>query len=118
MGGYGVGLAFLPTDEQHRANALRSISQIANEEQLEVLGWREVPVDPSSIGASAKAVMPYFAHVFIASKSGLTEIELDRKLFIVRKRIEHVFSFAVFAHSHLQGHAHHSSAGFILPRVE
>jgi glutamate synthase (NADPH/NADH) large chain len=92
MGGYGVGLAFLPTDEQHRANALRSISQIANEEQLEVLGWREVPVDPLSIGASAKAVMPYFAHVFIASKSGLTEIDLDRKLFIARKRIEHELS--------------------------
>ena len=92
MGGYGVGLAFLPTDEQHRANALRSISQIANEEQLEVLGWREVPVDPSSIGASAKAVMPYFAHVFIASKTGLTEIDLDRKLFIARKRIEHELS--------------------------
>ena len=91
-GGYGVGLAFLPTDEQHRANALRSISQIANEEQLEVLGWREVPVDPSSIGASARAVMPYFAHVFIASKLGLTEIDLDRKLFIVRKRIEHELS--------------------------
>ena len=36
--------------------------------------------------------MPYFAHVFIASKLGLTEIDLDRKLFIVRKRIEHELS--------------------------
>jgi glutamate synthase (NADPH/NADH) large chain len=89
LGSYGVGLAFLPSETAHRIEAQHAIEKIVKEEQLEVLGWRDVPVDPSSIGASARTVMPFFAQIFITSKDGLAEIELDRKLFIARKRIEH-----------------------------
>ena len=54
-----------------------------------MLGWREVPVDASMIGPTAQGVMPSFRHLFVDDPDGATGIELDRKLFVVRKRCEH-----------------------------
>ena len=88
-GSYGVGLAFLPIDEANKSDAIAAIESIVTQEGLAVLGWRDVPVDPSCLGESARRVMPAFAHLFVADPSGATGIDLDRKLFIVRKRIEH-----------------------------
>ena len=88
-GAYGVGLAFLPIDESARKDASSAIESIVTQEGLAVLGWRDVPVDPTCLGESARRVMPAFAHLFVADPSGATGIDLDRKLFIVRKRIEH-----------------------------
>ena len=59
------------------------------EEGLEVLGWREVPIDPSTLGATTLRVLPTFRQVFIADPAGAQGIELDRKLFCARKRAEH-----------------------------
>ena len=89
-GHYAVGLAFLPSDSEATHKAIASIEAIVADEGLTVLGWRDVPVDPSTLGASARAVMPAFKHVFVADTSaGTAGIELDRKVFLARKRIEH-----------------------------
>jgi len=89
VGAYGVGLAFLPQDIAQRSGAVSVIEKIISEEGLRVLGWREVPVEPSCLGASALHVMPGFAQIFVDDPRGCVGIELDRKLFIARKRIEH-----------------------------
>ena len=89
VGAYGVGLAFLPSDIAQRSAAKGVIEEIILEEGLRLLGWREVPVEPSCLGASALRVMPKFAQIFVDDPLGSFGIELDRKLFIVRKRIEH-----------------------------
>ena len=47
---YAVGTAFLPGDAEAVAKTRRRIEEIAGEEGLAVLGWREVPVDPESLG--------------------------------------------------------------------
>ncbi|MEI7883607.1 MAG: glutamate synthase subunit alpha, partial [Actinomycetota bacterium] len=88
-GSYGVGVAFLPADKKLRDAAVVAVERIIAEQNLDVLGWREVPVDPSCLGKSARDVMPAFSQIFIADMDGAREIELDRKLFIARKRIEH-----------------------------
>ena len=88
-GAYGVGVAFLPADTLHAANAKTAIETILRDEGLDALGWREVPVEPSCLGASARHVMPSFAQLFVAARTGETGIALDRKLFVARKRIEH-----------------------------
>jgi len=94
-GQYAVGMAFLPSDAEDAHKAMASVEAIAVDEGLRVLGWRDVPVDPSTLGKSARAVMPSFKQVFIAdaTPSGGTTpaagLELDRKVFIARKRIEH-----------------------------
>ena len=88
-GAYAVGLAFLPANPVNAEKAQEAIGQIVADEGLRVLGWRDVPVDPSCLGASARAVMPSFRHLFIADPDGATGIDLDRKVFIIRKRVEH-----------------------------
>ena len=87
-GHYAVGMAFLPLDEEERLKACAAIEVIAAYEGLSVLGWRDVPTDPSTIGASAVAVMPAFKQLFVADPAGSSGIELDRKVYPLRKRAE------------------------------
>ncbi|MGZ4693655.1 MAG: glutamate synthase large subunit, partial [Acidimicrobiales bacterium] len=61
---------------------------IAVSEGLRVLGWREVPIDDSMIGSTARAVEPSFRQIFLAG-DGLADDSLERRVYIVRKRIEH-----------------------------
>ncbi len=57
---YAVGTAFLPGDDENVTKTRKRIEEIAAEESLEVLGWREVPTDSSTLGATAVGVMPTF----------------------------------------------------------
>ncbi|MFP3990715.1 glutamate synthase large subunit [Streptomyces sp. E11-3] len=84
-GAYAVGIAFLPQDTA--ADAVTQIEAIAAEEGLNVLGWREVPVAPELLGASARSTMPQFRQLFVADGES-TGIALDRKAFALRKRAE------------------------------
>ncbi|MFF4265468.1 glutamate synthase large subunit [Streptomyces virginiae] len=85
-GGYAVGIAFLPADGTAQAVAVERIEAIAAEENLTVLGWREVPVTPDLLGNGARATMPAFSQLFVSN--GTSGIELDRKAFVLRKRAE------------------------------
>ncbi|MGY0062630.1 glutamate synthase large subunit [Streptomyces sp. LZ34] len=86
-GSYAVGIAFLPDGEADGAAAAEHIERIAAEEDLTVLGWREVPVAPELLGNGARATMPAFSQLFVTdgASSGLA---LDRKAFVLRKRAE------------------------------
>jgi glutamate synthase (NADPH/NADH) large chain len=88
-GSYAAGIAFLPMDVQARAIATAMIEEIAAEEGLTVLGWRELPVDASHPGPSARAVMPAFLQLFVSSPGGESGLALDRLVFCLRKRAEH-----------------------------
>ena len=88
-GAYGVGLAFLPVDPEEADKAAAAVEATVEDEGLRVLGWRDVPVDPAPLGATAAAVMPSFRQVFIADPDGASGLVLERKLFCARKRIEH-----------------------------
>ena len=55
-GEYAVGIAFLPRDEVAEAATRAHIERIAAEEGLRVLGWRDLPTDPSSLGRTAASV--------------------------------------------------------------
>jgi glutamate synthase (NADPH/NADH) large chain len=94
VGRYVVGTAFLPTDAAEREAIKQSIENIAAEEQLTVLGWREVPVNPDGLGTLAREAMPAFEQLFLASNrttdagAPLSGIALDRQAFRLRKRAE------------------------------
>ncbi|SEL27900.1 glutamate synthase large subunit [Nonomuraea pusilla] len=88
-GSYATGLAFLPVGEDARSEAVARIEEIAAEEGLTVLGWREPPVDRELPGPSARAVMPHFAQLFVAGPDGESGLDLDRLAFCLRKRAEH-----------------------------
>lgn len=87
---YAVGTAFLPADVEQAAKAKDRIEEIAAEEGLTVLGWREVPTDPSELGGMALGVLPSFSQLFVAgSGSRVTGMALERLAFCLRKRAEH-----------------------------
>ncbi|WOF21500.1 glutamate synthase large subunit [Microbacterium betulae] len=93
-GEYAVGLSFLPTDESERAAQKADIAAIAATEGLAVLGWREVPVDPSHLGRLASAAQPAIEQIFLASAQAANQparsgIELDRLAYRLRKRAQH-----------------------------
>ncbi|ABK70243.1 glutamate synthase large subunit [Mycolicibacterium smegmatis] len=85
-GSYATGMAFLPQSSRDAAAACESVEKIAEAEGLEVLGWREVPTDDSSLGALARDAMPTFRQLFLGGASGM---ELERRAYVVRKRAEH-----------------------------
>ncbi|RJQ86832.1 glutamate synthase large subunit [Amycolatopsis panacis] len=89
-GEYAVGTAFLPQDEKRRSRAMTTIERIAAEEDMRVVGWRELPVDPSQCGPTAAESMPHFTQLFLAGRRDNREgLELERAAFCVRKRAEH-----------------------------
>ena len=86
---YAVGTAFIPGDADQVERTVKMVEEIATEEGLEVLGWRDVPVNPDSLGATAKAVMPTFRQLFVAgAKQRVTGLALERLSFCLRKRAE------------------------------
>ncbi|MDD5310962.1 MAG: glutamate synthase central domain-containing protein, partial [Candidatus Omnitrophica bacterium] len=88
-GDYGIGLVFLPTDAKERKLCEDNFKKITEEEGLIFLGWREVPVDDSAIGKTAKESRPVIKQVFVGRPSGIAgELAFERKLYIVRKRAE------------------------------
>jgi glutamate synthase (NADPH/NADH) large chain len=89
---YAAGMTFLPTGEPAAAEAMAAIGRIAAQEGLAVLGWREIPHDPSFCGQGALAVLPRLAQLFVAgagAAAGQSGLVLDRRAFCLRKRAEH-----------------------------
>ncbi|MHB8513300.1 MAG: glutamate synthase large subunit [Actinomycetota bacterium] len=87
-GGYAAGMAFLPSDKDEEKRAVKRIAALANEEGLTVIGWRDVPVNDSMIGSQARAMMPSIRQIFIDG-NGVAGLDLERRVYILRKRIEH-----------------------------
>ena len=89
-GEFGVGMVFLPPDPKAGAACRRLIEETIEAQGLKLLGWREVPVDRSKIGADAGAVCPAIRQVFIGTGDGAKDPErLERDLYVIRKVVEH-----------------------------
>ena len=89
VGGYAVGIAFLPSDNFAAGTAVAAIERIVAEEKLQLLGWRELPTVPDLAGPSARAMMPRFRQLFVAPiDPSISGIELERLTFRARKRVE------------------------------
>ncbi len=88
VGEYGVGMVFLPVESNSRLRCEGILERIAREEGLEVLGWRDTPVQGNAIGRLARSSQPYIEQIFIGRAPGMTQDELERALYLVRKRAE------------------------------
>ena len=90
-GDYGVGLVFLPTDSKERKFCEENLKEIIEGEGLVFLGWREVPVDDSMIGKTARETEPVIRHLFVGKTAAAAdELAFERKLYVVRKRAENL----------------------------
>src|SRR6202035_84561 len=85
-GGYAAGVAFLPVDPAARERALARIAELAADEGLTVLGWRDVPHDEAACGPGALEALPYLAQLFVAGEAGETGLVPDPMAFCLRKR--------------------------------
>ena len=118
---YAVGTAFLPGDDEQVAKTRKQIEEIAAEEGLAVLGWRDVPVNPSILGATALGVMPPFSQLFVAGAAPAADRHGAGAPGVLpaqarRARDRRLLPVAVVAHPRLQGDAHHRAARRVLPR--
>jgi glutamate synthase (NADPH/NADH) large chain len=86
-GHYATGIAFLPRGPGEADRAARGFEELASEEGLSVLSWREVPTEDAGVGATARSVEPLFRQVFVAGE-GLSGLDLERRVFFLRKRAE------------------------------
>lgn len=90
-GSYGVGMIFAHKYDDFRKTQMETFEKIVEEEGQKILGWREVPIDKSTIGESALAVMPRFIQVFIEKNEAIKdEMDFERKLYVIRKRAEKI----------------------------
>ena len=87
-GEYGVGMCFLPVEPNERREAEGILERIIREEGLTVLGWRDTPLNINAIGRVARASQPYIEQIFVGHESTYTQDELERRLYVVRKRAE------------------------------
>ena len=87
-GEYGVGLVFLPLNLEERNTIEEWFEHIIHEEGQTFLGWREVPHNSSKIGRVAASVEPEFKQIFIGLGKDTPSENLEKKLYIIRKRIE------------------------------
>ncbi len=86
-GTYAVGIAFLPPGDPDAATS--EIEALAEDERLTVLGWRDLPVDTTSVGRSALDTMPVLRQLFVATTGGrAVGMALERSAYRLRRRAE------------------------------
>jgi glutamate synthase (NADPH/NADH) large chain len=84
-----VGQVFLPRIDFGAQEICRTIVET---EVLRmgyyIYGWRHVPVDVSCLGEKANATRPEIEQILISNSKGVTEVEFERELYVIRRRIE------------------------------
>ena len=85
-GRYGTGLIFLPRDTAEASRCEEMLEGFAAEEGVSIIGYREVPRNSSVLGEISGATEPFIKQVFM--KADLQQEDLERKLYIIRKRTE------------------------------
>ncbi|KHD08577.1 glutamate synthase [Candidatus Thiomargarita nelsonii] len=88
LGEYGVGMIFLPRDDDIRADCEKIITKVIANEGQSLLGWRNVPTNNEGLSESVKGIEPVIRQVFIANNCA-DQDAFERKLFVIRKVIEH-----------------------------
>ncbi len=89
FGQYGVGQLFLPKNSGEREAVKKELAKIISDEGQTLLGWRDVPVDNSSLGKTAVAAEPFMEQVFVGRNSAIKDdAAFERKLYVIRKVAE------------------------------
>jgi glutamate synthase (NADPH/NADH) large chain len=85
---FAAGTVFLSQDKATSDAARAAIATAIGEHGLDVVGWREVPVEPSACGEQALATLPKIEQVFVNAPNGMARGSFNRKLFVARRRAE------------------------------
>jgi glutamate synthase (NADPH) large chain len=90
-GEYAVGALFMPRDPDWRQVIRDIYAEVVKREGMTLLGWRDVPVDNSTLGESVKPTEPVHQQVFIGrGKKIQDETEFERRLYLLRRSMSNV----------------------------
>ena len=88
-GRYAVGVVFLPTEHERRAQLEQLIENTVQAEGQRVIWWRDVPTDDRYAGETARASQPYIRQVLVAAADDIPDQDaFERKLYVIRRLIE------------------------------
>jgi glutamate synthase (ferredoxin) len=94
VGHYGVGQMFLPKNPAEREAIKSEFARIVAAEGQTLLGWRDVPVDNSSLGKTAVTAEPFMAQIFVGRGATMKdEPAFERKLYVIRKVAEQTIRY-------------------------
>ncbi|MFC7394434.1 glutamate synthase large subunit [Scopulibacillus cellulosilyticus] len=91
-GDYAVGMLFLPQDKEKQEQVRKALKKEVINHQLSILGWRTVPVSSENIGEQARDIQPFIQQVFIKKGGDESTLDFEKRLYIIRKRLERTFS--------------------------
>jgi len=84
-----VGQVFLPRTNFGAQETCRTIVET---EVLRmgyyIYGWRHVPVNIGVLGDKANATRPEIEQILISNSKGVSKVEFERELYVIRRRIE------------------------------
>jgi glutamate synthase (ferredoxin) len=85
-GEYAVGMMFLPNESESREHCERTFQRIAEEHDLQILGWRDLPTNNWNLGESAKKSQPFIRQVFVGKTDKIYDTaHFERKLYVTRR---------------------------------
>src|SRR5450631_2034169 len=88
-GRYGVGVCYLPTDPERRAELEQLVEETVTSEGQQVIRWRDVPVDERYVGDTARLSAPVIRQVLVGASDDITgQDAFERKLYVIRRVIE------------------------------
>jgi len=94
-GDYGAGFVYLAKDEATRRKEQETINDVVQEEGMEMLGWREVPVDSSILGKASAACEPSMMQFFVKRNTEVNRgLDFERKLYLVRRVISYKLNYS------------------------
>ena len=94
-GKYAAGMVFLPREADTQALCRNAVEEIVRAEGQEFLGWRRVPICPDSVGEASAKMQPELWQVFIGcGKQTADQDAFERKLYVIRKVVEHTIAGA------------------------
>ena len=95
-GDYGVGFMFFPTDNSIVEECKEIFARAAEKLNIEIIGYRKVPVNRDPIGPTALSVEPIMEQVFIKKPDHVKDAEdFERKLFILRNYASHTINNSI-----------------------
>jgi len=88
-GAYGVAMCFLPRDEARRTEVEAVVERTVEAEGLQVIGWRDVPIDETCAGERALAAAPSIRQLFVGALALAEDSDaLERRLYVTRRLVE------------------------------
>ncbi|HEK2095792.1 TPA: glutamate synthase large subunit [Proteus mirabilis] len=85
---YAVGMLFLSQDNAIAAQCRQIVEEELQRETLSIVGWRKVPTNTDILGSIALSSLPSIEQIFVNAPAGWRINDIERRLFVARRRIE------------------------------